>query len=170
MTTEQISAVPEDGWPAIPVLAPYETENPSFETTLLDMSDETAIDELLEFYVEKLIPQLACSPDGSLSPHPQKGWLMSHQSPKVVVVCRAEGELRGAWILKEGQIYYPCATVECIAAIFRSLWDETIQHFDYVWGSTKNPVIMAFAKKAVRVPRSPNSPAVNNEKLEWRKP
>lgn len=166
-----IENVPEGGWPTVPVLAPYETPDaPEFETGVVDPTDEEAVDEVLQFYVDALIPQLACAPDGSLSPHPQKGWVMSVQQPKTIVVCRDKGELQGAWIMKEdGQIFYPCATVEFIAAIFRALWDETIKHFDYVWGDTRNPVIMAFAQKAVRIPRSPNSPTVNDERLEWRR-
>jgi hypothetical protein len=166
-----IENVPEGGWPTVPVLAPYETPDvPEFETGVVDPTDEEAVDEVLQFYIDSLIPQLACSPDGTLSPHPQKGWVMSTQQPKTIVVCRVDGQLQGAWIMKEnGQIFYPCATVEFIAAIFRALWDETIKHFDYVWGDTRNPVIMAFAQKAVRIPRSPNSPTVNDERLEWRR-
>lgn len=162
--------IPEGGWPPVEVQAPYEFPSlPTFETALLSASDEQAVDELLTFYHNTLIPQLACAPDGSLSPHPQKAWLMSGDAARVPVVSRVDGELVGAWIIKNNGIYYPCATVEFIAPIFRSLWDETIKHFDYVWGDTRNPVIMAFAKKAVRIPRSPNSPTVTDEKLEWRK-
>lgn len=163
--------IPEGGWPALQVIAPYEyDEVPTFETGLLDASDEEAVDELLSFYQATLIPQLACAPDGSVSPHPQKGWLMSGQAERVPVTSRLNGELVGAWIIRNNGIYYPCSQIDFIAPIFRSLWDETILHFDYVWGDTRNPVIMAFAKKAVRIPRSPNSPTVTDDKLEWRKP
>lgn len=162
--------IPEGGWPAVPVLAPYEIPNvPTFETAVVDSQDEELVDEILDFYQATLIPQLACSPDGSMSPHPQKGWLMSDGAPRVPVTCRVDSELVGAWIIRNNGIYYPCATVDFIAPIFRALWDETINHFDYVWGDTRNPVIMAFAKKAVRIPRSPNSPTVTDEKLEWRR-
>lgn len=168
MTLDQ---VPEDGWPEVPVVAPYEYEQlPVFETELLDLGVEGLAEEVIQFYEDTLIPQLACAPDGSSSPHPQLGWLMSLSEPRHVVVCKIDGTLRGAWIIKRNQIYYPCATVEYIAPIFRALWDETIKHFDYVWGDTQNPVIMAFAQKAVRIPKSPNSPEVNDQRLEWRKP
>lgn len=163
-------SIPEGGYPEIPIVAPDEySELPVFETGLVDMSDESAIEEVIQFYVATLIPQLACSPDGSLSPHPQSGWLKSGEPPRTIVTCRVDGELRGAWIVKESGIYYPCATIDFIAPIFRALWDESIKHFDYLWGDTRNPVIMAFAKKAVRVPRSPNSPEVNDQRLEWRR-
>lgn len=163
--------IPEGGWPSIPVLAPYEIPDiPRFDTSPVDAQDEEAIDELLEFYHATLIPQLACAPDGSASPHPQKGWLMSGESSRTPIVSRVDGELVGAWIIRNNGIYYPCSQIDFIAPIFRSLWDETIKHFDYVWGDTSNPVIMAFAQKAVRIPRSPNSPTVTDDKLEWRKP
>jgi len=163
--------IPEGGWPTIPVLAPYETPGvPQFEMGLLDPTDEAAVDELLAFYDEALIPQLACVQDGSTDPHPQKGWVMSPGSPRTVVTCRVDGELRGAWIVKEEQIFYPCATIEFIAAIFRALWVETIQHFDYVWGSTKNPIILEFAKKAEHVPRNWMDATVKHDRLEWRRP
>lgn len=168
MTTD----IPEGGWPEVPVVAPYEYETlPEFETGLFDLSTEEAVCDLIKFYEDTLIPQLACSPDGTLSPHPQHSWLMSSDtnSPRTAVVCRIDGELRGAWIIKRDQIFYPCATVEFIAPIFRALWDESIKHFDYIWGDTQNPVIMAFAQKAVRIPRSPNSPTVNDQRLEWRR-
>lgn len=165
------SEIPEGGWPAPPVVAPYEYESlPTFETGLFDQHEPGAIEEILKFYHDTLIPQLACAQDGSSTPWPQEGWLLSDGAERTVVVCRIDGELRGAWIIKRDQIYYPCATVEYIAPIFRALWDETIKHFDYVWGDTKNPVIMAFAQKAVRIPRSPNSPEVNDQRLEWRRP
>lgn len=165
-----IDQIPEGGWPEVPVIAPYEYSSlPDFEPGLMDSSDEAAVDELLAFYKTTLIPQLACAPDGSASPHPQKGWLMSGESIRTPVTIRVNDELVGAWILRNNGIYYPCAQLEFIAPIFRALWDETIKHFDYVWGDTRNPVIMAFAKKAVRIPRSPNSPVVNDEKLEWRR-
>lgn len=162
--------IPEGGWPEVPVVAPYEFPTlPDFETGLMDSTDGEAVDELLEFYKTTLIPQLACAPDGSSSPHPQKGWVMSEGATRTPVTCRVNGELVGAWIIRNSGIYYPCSTVDYIAPIFRSLWDETIKHFDYVWGDTRNPVIMAFAKKAVRIPRSPDSPTVTDEKLEWRR-
>lgn len=164
--------IPEGGYPEIPVVAPYEYDAlPTFETGLVDMSSESAIEEVIQFYVATLIPQLACAPDGALSPHPQVGWLTSSQQTKTIVTVRVDGELRGAWIIKDdtGQIFFPCATIDYIAPIFRALWDETIKHFDYIWGDTANPVIMAFAQKAVRVPRSPNSPEVNDHRLEWRR-
>lgn len=161
---------PEGDWPELTVVAPYEYEElPVFETGLVDMSNESEIEEVIQFYVETLIPQLACAPNGEVSPHPQKGWVMSETPPRTIVTVRVDGELRGAWIVKANQIYYPCATIDFIAPIFRALWDETIKHYDYVWGDTRNPVIMAFAQKAVRIPRSPNSPEVNDQRLEWRR-
>ena len=162
--------IPEGGYPEIPVVAPYEYDAlPTFETGLVDMSDESAIEEVIQFYVATLIPQLACAPDGALSPHPQPGWLTSQNPPRQVVECRVDGVLRGTWVVKDSGIYYPCATIDFIAPIFRALWDESIKHWDYLWGDTRNPVIMAFAQKAVRVPRSPNSPEVNDQRLEWRR-
>lgn len=162
--------IPEGGYPEIPVVAPYEYDAlPTFETGLVDMSDESAIEEVIQFYVATLIPQLACAPDGALSPHPQPGWLTSQSPPRQVVECRVDGVLRGTWVIKASGIYYPCATIDFIAPIFRALWDESIKHWDYLWGDTRNPVIMAFAQKAVRVPRSPNSPEVNDQRLEWRR-
>ena len=162
--------IPEEGWPEVPVVAPYEYEElPEFETKLLDPTNPEEVDAVVQFYKDTLIPQLACSPDGLLDPHPSSGWISSTGSPRTIVVSMVDDQLRGAWIIKDNGIYYPCATVEHIAPIFRSLWDETIKHFDYVWGSTANPVIMAFAQKAVRIPRSPNSPTVTDEKLEWRR-
>jgi hypothetical protein len=165
------ASIPEGGYPEIPIVAPYEYDAvPTFDTGLVDMQSESAIEEVIQFYVATLIPQLACAPDGALSPHPQEGWIKSESSPRTIVTCRVDGELRGAWIIKDNGIYYPCATIDFIAPIFRALWDETIKHFDYVWGDTSNPVIMAFAQKAVRTPRSPNSPEVNDRRLEWRRP
>lgn len=167
MTTE----IPEGGWPSIPVLAPYETPGvPDFETSLVPLLDEERVDEILTFYEATLIPQLACVPDGSLTPYPQRGWLLSPQQKKSVVVCKVGDELRGAWIVKDdGQIFYPCSTIDYIAAIFRALWVETIQHFDYVWGSTANPIIMEFAKKAEHVPRNSMDATVKGDRLEWRR-
>lgn len=168
--TQATPDIPEGGYPEIPVIAPYEYATLlTFETGLVDMSDESAIEEVIQFYVATLIPQLACAPDGSLSPHPQPGWVRSQEPPRTIVTVRVDGEMRGAWIIKKNQIFYPCATIDFIAPIFRALWDETIKHFDYVWGDTQNPVIMAFAQKAVRIPRSPNSPEVNDQRLEWRR-
>lgn len=163
--------IPEGGWPSIPVLAPYETPGvPNFETSLVTDLDEAFVEELLAFYEATLIPQLACVPDGHLSPYPQKGWLISSQQKKSIVVCKVDGELRGVWVVKEdGQIFYPCATIDYIAAIFRALWVETIQHFDYVWGSTENPIILEFAKKAEHVPRNSMDATVSNGRLEWRR-
>lgn len=167
MTLDQ---VPKGGWPEVPVVAPHEYDQlPAFETGLIVMSDQEALREVETFYLNTLIPQLACAPDGSPSPHPQLGWLSSNNPPRSIVSCRVESVLVGAWVIKEGQIFYPCATIDFIAPIFRALWDETIKHFDYVWGDTRNPVIMAFAKKAVRVPRSLNSPEVTEQRLEWRR-
>jgi hypothetical protein len=158
-------------WPSIPVLAPYQTPGvPIFETSLVtDLNDET-LEEVFNFYQTTLIPQLACAPDGLTSPYPQEGWLKSSQQKKSFVVCRADGVLRGVWVVKEnGEIFYPCATIDYIAAIFRALWVETIQHFDYVWGSTANPIILEFAKKAEHVPRNSMDATVSDGRLEWRR-
>lgn len=165
--TEQI---PEGGWPSIPVVAPYDYEVlPEFTSGLVDMSDEAAIDEVLQFYKDQLVPQLACDPTGTFTPHPQEGWVKSKDPQRVIVEVRADGVLCGAWILRDGQIYFPCADPAYVAPIFRALWDETIKHFDYVWTTIKNPLVLAFANKAVRVPRSANSPYINGDRLEWRR-
>jgi hypothetical protein len=163
--------IPEGGWPSIPILAPYETPAvPTFETSLITDLDESIVDEILAFYKTTLIPQLACAPDGMNSPYPGKGWLMSSQQKKWFVICRADDVLRGVWVVKQdGQIFYPCATIDYIAAIFRALWVETIQHFDYVWGSTENPIILEFAKKAEHVPRNSMDATVSDGRLEWRR-
>lgn len=161
--------IPEDSWPTIPIVSP-KTESTKFMGEILDLDDEDTVDIILDFYHETLIPQLACAPDGSSSAHPQKGWMMSPEPPRKAVVIYDEKGMRGVWILKEGQIYYPCATVEDISGVFRALWAESIQHFDHVWGSTSNPVIMAFAQAAVQKTRWYGTPEVNDERIEWRRP
>lgn len=93
-----------------PRCRPYECEQlPVFETELLDIQQEGLAEEVIRFYEDTLIPQLACAPDGSSSPHPQIGWLKSESDPRHIVACKIDGELRGAWIIKRNQIYYPCA-------------------------------------------------------------
>ncbi len=157
-------------WPKVEVTG-IGDKVPEFTSSLADPQDEQVLEELLEFYQTFLVPQLACTPDGSAPPIPGKVWLQNENPVRTAVIVRGpELELRGAWIIKDNGIYYPCATMDHVAAIYRALWDETIQHFDYVWGSTMNPTIMAFAKKAVRNPPSANSPTVTDSKLEWRRP
>lgn len=167
-------ALPADGWPTIPVVG-VSAGAPQLVGELVDPADDDLLDEVLAFYRDALVPQLACSPDGTLEPWPQRSWVQSPEPPRVIVAVRDEtGVLRGCWILKDlgsdgACIYYPVATIDAIAAVFRALWDETIRHFDYVWGDTSNPVIMAFAQKAVRVPPTPGSPTVTDSRLEWRR-
>jgi hypothetical protein len=161
--------VPADGWPAIPVLAPYETEQPTLETSLVDMSDEGAVDDFLQFHRDTLVPQLVCGPEDQ-SPWPQKGWVLSQDPPRSIVICLANGVMDGGWIIKDGGIYYPVANHQYIAATLRALWDETIKHFDYVWANSESPMVMAFAAKAIRVPATYSSPKINGDRLEWRRP
>ena len=156
-------------WPKIEVKGISET-SPTLESSLLDLTVAENRAELLEFYQQMLVPQLACTPDGSHPPYPMESWLQIEPERTAVIVRGPELEFRGAWIIKENQIFYPCATIDHIAAIYRALWDETIKHFDYVFGSTNNPTIMAFAQKAVRNPPSGNSPTVTDDRLEWRRP
>jgi hypothetical protein len=155
-------------WPKIKVQG-ISDKSPPLTSGLLDLTDADARQELLTFYREMLVPQLACTPDGSHPPYPMDAWLVSEPERTAVIVRGPELEMRGAWVIKENGIYYPCATIDHIALIYRALWDETIKHFDYVYGSTTNPTIMAFAQKAVRNPPSENSPVVTDERLEWRR-
>lgn len=165
-----IDNVPEGGWPSIEILAPYETPDaPEVEVSVLDLTDDEAVEELLQFYKDSLVPQMACAPDGSTSPYPQKGWLLSVQQPKLVVVARCDGALCGVCIYKAGQIFYPFADPRYVASIFRAMWAEGIKHFDYVWGKTENPVLLECIEKAQRIPRTPDCPVVNGDRVEWRR-
>lgn len=163
------SEIPEGGWPEVPVLAPYETpEAPELVTGLVDMTDEAAVEEFLQFHKDRLIPQMVCNP--TAEPWPTLAWTLSQDPPRQIVVCHADGQLEGGWIIKGGGIYYPVANHEFIAATLRALWDETIKHFDYVWASSESPMIMAFAAKAVRIPARYSTPTINGDRLEWRRP
>lgn len=164
------SSIPEGGWPEIPVLAPYELPDiPEFQTGVADLTIISLQEEVMSFY-QTLVPQLVCVPDGSMDGYPKLSWILSKDGPpKTVVICRAGSTLSGVWIISKNGIHYPCVDTRYVAPIFRALWDESIKHFDYIWASTKNPAIMAFAQKAVRIPRKPSSPTLNGDKLEWRR-
>lgn len=158
----------EQEWPKIPVVAPGDKPE-EFTGEVLDLTDEKNVDALLDFYKIILVPQLACATDGSHPAIPQKPWVTA-EGRTAIVVRDINGVMRGSWIIKNNGIYYPCATIDNVALIFRELWDETIQHFDYLWGTTTNPVIMEFAAKAVRKTKTPGRPTLNGDKLEWRRP
>lgn len=150
-------------WPTIPVVAPKRGGSP-LEGAVLKPGE---LDEAETFYHETLVPQLACTPDGHYPPHPTRARLEQW----TVVGVRRDGELVGAWLVTDdGQLLYPCAVLDDIAGIFRALWDATRERFDFLWGRTDNPTIMAFAQKAIRVPPSPNSPSVVDDRIEWRRP
>lgn len=149
-------------WPTIPVTAPKWDD---LDGELLEHVDDAMAAELHAFYEATLVPQLACNVSGKFPALPTVEFIAANSA----AVVRRGGGIVGAWILEGDQLLYPCAVVEDITGIFRALWDATITGRDYVWGSTGNPVIMAFAQKAVRVPPSKNSPTVTEDRLEWRR-
>lgn len=154
-------------YPEVPILGINETPGaPDFETSINETTDENA-DEALDFYNRVLIPQLACAPDGSHPAIPKKEWIQRTDQERHIITVRDGEELHGLWIVREGQIMYPVANNDYIALIYRTLWDETIKHYEYVYAMTDNPVIQAFIKKAVRNPPLPSTPVVNGDRLEW---
>lgn len=156
-------------YPTVPILGINQTPDaPEFTTDFVDTTDDN-VDEALDFYNRVLIPQLACAVDGSHPAIPSKSWLQRTDPARQIVTVRSDGVLHGVWIVRDGQIMYPVANNDYIALIYRTLWDETIKHFDYVWAFTNNPVIQGFIKKAVRYPPLPSTPTLNAnaDKLEW---
>lgn len=153
-------------WPTIPVTAP-KGGGPPLKGEVLDVVDEATAAELEAWYRATLVPQLACVTTGLFPALPTANFITQQSA----VVVRRDGELVGAWILKDGdEILYPCAVLDDVAGIFRALWRATVEARDYVWGSTTNPVIMAFAQAALQKVRWWGSPDVNDKRIEWRRP
>jgi hypothetical protein len=146
-------------------------EAPLLISEILDCTDPDVQQEVVDFYQRELDPLMICLNEAQSDPPtetriPQGPWLAA--PGRTVVGARLEsGELVGCWVVKDNGLWYPCIRLSLVVAGIRALWDETTQHFDYLWGSTDNPLIMAWAQQA----KAPDSPTVIEEhRMVWRRP
>lgn len=127
------------------------------------------------FFDETLIPDLVCSPNAPDRPHPS--WIAA--DGRKLVTCRSEsGELIGCWILKNHGIYYACVDVRhgaegCLPILRALAYKSFEEEGNELWASTENPLIQAWATKAINTPeegRPANMPLprFNDNRVEWK--
>ena len=154
-------------YPKVKIVGIRKTKNaPDFETSVLDVSDEVALAEVMDFY-ETLIPQLACAIDGSHNPTPSSSWILATDRERKVILVKADGQLHGVWVVREGQILYPCANNKFLALIYSLLWTETIKHYDHVYAHSENPYILQLIVEATKPLSEADAPVLTGKDLEW---
>ena len=133
--------------------------------------------EVLAFYDANLVPELACSDAGP--DRPSEGWI--RQPGRKLVTARTEdGNMVGAWILKDSGIYYPVinvtkgvpGAVPILRALAYKSWES---EGDNLYADTSNGLIQRWVNLATSTPevgRPEGMPLVrfsgDGSRVEWK--
>lgn len=144
-------------------------------TKVYKNKSDRLVSDIIAFYDSMLVPEMVCSP--TAPDRPQELWLAS-EGKKIVVCMNQKKEIIGCWVLKDHQIMYPCINVakgvEGVIAILRALaYASFEEEGNDMWASTDNPLIKAWATKAINTPETGRpagmpSPSFNGSRVEWK--
>lgn len=144
-------------------------------TRLYENPNEKVLAAVTEFYDKTLVPEMVCAQNGAPD-RPSADWL-AVEGRKIVITWNKH-QMLGCWVIKDHGIYYACVNVQKGAAgcipILRALAYKTFEsEGTKMWASTENPLIQAWATKAINTPEEGRpegmpQPSFNGPRVEWK--